>query len=361
MAGDDDKDKDIDEDMDADGDRKNVFATITFPVDRAVVLGGRNRVAVIKSVARVYGGGDRGRDARVRVYGRLLGEGGVPLRESRPFSADVMWPAGGPRWRDVDVTGLLRRPWRRYGAVTALELSLRRRPGAAFSLRGVDGRGDRQPALHTFLEGAPPSYDLNNNRTRLEAVRCAGDRPPRRARRDDGTKRRRGGGKRRRPSPVGQVRRTDCKPEAPAVGAGNGTAERGGAGNKCCREQMRVVFADLPGFDYIVEPKSFDAGLCRGRCSAKYNLANQHAYIQSLLWKLHNNNRGDGSGDKSSGGHRKRRSRGTSQRRNGRPPKPCCAPKKLERLEILQVDMTNPKSLILTTWEETSVVECACL
>lgn len=320
-----------------------------------------SRVTLIKSIARIYADAPR---VRVRVYGRLLRSTGSVPRENPSLVADLTWPIGnGGRWTDVDVTRLLR-PRKRYldGDVTAvsLELSLRYSATAAGSIRfgdETDGKEGRLPVLHAFIDGA---VDVGS-RSATGDVRCAGETKRKKRAGGGGHGRGRGRGKRRRPSASGRPRRTDCKVET--LSTDNGT-EHGVGVNKCCREQMRVVFADIPGFDFIVEPKLFDAGLCRGRCPAKYNPATRHAFIQSLLWKKYNNNnRREGQ---AAGGHgrsrRKVRHEGAAATTKAPqpPPKPCCAPSKLDQLQIIHVDETDPNSLKVTTWKEMAVVECAC-
>lgn len=101
---------------------------------------------------------------------------------------------------------------------------------------------------------------------------------------------------------------------------------------RCCRHTMDVVFKDLPGFEFIIQPYSFDAGYCKGRCPARYNPAHHHALLQSLIWK---------------------------QDRQ-RAPRPCCAPSKLADLEILHLDQDDPSVLKVSTWKNMRVLECAC-
>ncbi|XP_075219570.1 TGF-beta domain-containing family member maverick isoform X2 [Lycorma delicatula] len=101
---------------------------------------------------------------------------------------------------------------------------------------------------------------------------------------------------------------------------------------RCCRHTMDVVFKDLPGFEFIIQPYSFDAGYCKGRCPARYNPAHHHALLQSLIWK---------------------------QDRQ-RAPRPCCAPSKLADLEILHLDEDDPTVLKVSTWKNMRVLECAC-
>ncbi|XP_032663726.1 uncharacterized protein LOC116840731 [Odontomachus brunneus] len=113
------------------------------------------------------------------------------------------------------------------------------------------------------------------------------------------------------------VRRSECK----------------GYNNKrCCRHEMTVMFKDLKGFDFIVYPKSFDAGYCKGRCPPLYNPAHHHALLQSLLWKE----------------DRKK------------VPKPCCAPSKLNQLMVVYFDEKKPTELQVSYWHNITVEECAC-
>lgn len=103
-------------------------------------------------------------------------------------------------------------------------------------------------------------------------------------------------------------------------------------GQRCCRHTMEVVFKELEGFGFILEPKSFDAGYCKGRCPPRYNPANHHALLQSLIWK---------------------------QDRD-RAPRPCCAPNKLTDLEVLHMDDKDSTKLKVSKWKDIGVLECAC-
>lgn len=100
---------------------------------------------------------------------------------------------------------------------------------------------------------------------------------------------------------------------------------------KCGRHPMEVVFANLPGYGFIVQPKKFDAGICAGRCPKTWNPASRHSTLQYLLNKM----------DK-------------------RIPKPCCAPSKMEELQILHPDEDDPTRLKMSVWENTKILECAC-
>ncbi|XP_053967795.1 transforming growth factor beta-2 proprotein [Anastrepha ludens] len=101
---------------------------------------------------------------------------------------------------------------------------------------------------------------------------------------------------------------------------------------RCCRHTMEVVFKKLKGFEFIIQPKVFDAGYCHGRCPPRYNPAHHHAMLQSLIWKQNREHA----------------------------PRPCCAPSKLVELEVLHVDEKDSEKLKISTWTDMRVVECAC-
>ncbi|XP_057334152.1 bone morphogenetic protein 4 [Microplitis mediator] len=131
----------------------------------------------------------------------------------------------------------------------------------------------------------------------------------------------RGYSRRRRSAPeqlmsLHKGRRTECR----------------GDNKKCCRHEMTVIFKDIKGFEFIVQPKNFDAGYCKGRCPPRYNPAHHHALLQSLIWK-----------------EDKRKA-----------PRPCCAPSKLAELEILYFDENDPTKLKVSSWKNMRVLECAC-
>ncbi|XP_021704626.1 uncharacterized protein LOC5576709 [Aedes aegypti] len=101
---------------------------------------------------------------------------------------------------------------------------------------------------------------------------------------------------------------------------------------RCCRHPLLVDLRDIEGFEYIIQPKLFDAGFCRGRCPSKFNPASHHALIQSLL---HEHYKYD-------------------------VPKPCCAPSRMDHIDVLHADPKNPQRLKVTTWSNMRVIECAC-
>ena len=100
---------------------------------------------------------------------------------------------------------------------------------------------------------------------------------------------------------------------------------------KCIRHPWEVDLGKLKGYEYIVQPRKFDAGLCAGKCTGQWNLATQHSNLQYLFSNI----------DKTI-------------------PKPCCAPSKMESLEILYPDEDNPKKLKVSVWNDTKIIECAC-
>ncbi|XP_050530039.1 bone morphogenetic protein 8A isoform X2 [Daktulosphaira vitifoliae] len=321
--------------------------------------------AVIKAVVRIYGKQDEHdtiqTPIKIQTSSRLRRVFNGPANTV----AHTVWllRVGEDRWQDVDVTELLRE--RRERKNSTLELSVHINGSVSFD--------HRQPILHVFLNGVDPDELVGEDA--LETI-CAGN-PERRKKR-----KKRDGDEVKRPLQTtfpsdggggGRRRRTDCKP--PMVDDKSAAGNRSSnltEHNKCCREEMRVVFADIPGFDFIIEPKWFDAGLCRGRCPAKYNPATRHAFIQSLLWKQHNTTKRQqqqqpqqqqNDQSQKSGRHKMRHG---GKRDGGEipspppPPKPCCAPSKLDRLQIIHVDELNPSALKVTTWKEMAVVECAC-
>ncbi|ALC48132.1 mav [Drosophila busckii] len=101
---------------------------------------------------------------------------------------------------------------------------------------------------------------------------------------------------------------------------------------RCCRHELDVVFKDIKGFEFIIQPKIFDAGFCRGRCPPRHNPAHHHALLQSLIWQQDHNS----------------------------VPRPCCAPSKLSELEILHVDEDHSDKLKISTWSDMQILECAC-
>ena len=100
--------------------------------------------------------------------------------------------------------------------------------------------------------------------------------------------------------------------------------------SKCCKRSMTVRFDDLPNFDFVVAPKEFDAYYCSGKCPPRYNPANEHALLQSLL----------------------------NMKKTENVPKPCCAPTDLKGLHFLHYGETG--KLQTSFWSDVIVTECGC-
>ncbi len=123
-----------------------------------------------------------------------------------------------------------------------------------------------------------------------------------------------------------------------SAGSKSCDAQRGKRKPKCCRESMPVDLGSIPGFEFIQQPRVFDAYMCRGRCPPRYNAANDHSLLQSLM-------------------HLK--TRGQENKLN-RIPRPCCAAAKMRPLDILHIDDNDPTKLKVTHWKNVVVAECAC-
>lgn len=110
-------------------------------------------------------------------------------------------------------------------------------------------------------------------------------------------------------------RKTDCRKDS----------------KKCCRQEMNFDLDKL-GFGFIIQPKRFDAGICKGRCPPYYNAAHNHAVLQGIMWK----------------------------KNKTLTPRVCCAPSKLTHLEVLTVDEEDPTKLMVRDLPNMIVLECAC-
>lgn len=132
----------------------------------------------------------------------------------------------------------------------------------------------------------------------------------------------------RRSSPYQSERRTDC--------------QKGKRKKKCCRQNMKVNFTKLefPEMNFIVEPKTYEAGYCHGLCPPNYNHATNHSRIQSLMHQM------------------ERKNAKIANRKII--PKACCAPSKLGPLEILLINKDDPTKLLVEKWDNMVVIECAC-
>ena len=124
----------------------------------------------------------------------------------------------------------------------------------------------------------------------------------------------------------------DCTPQS--IDAGLMRKRRK---QRCCRKKMPVNVKDMTGFNFILQPVTFDAHFCHGSCPARYNPINEHSLLQSLI-------------------HIRTRHRSKDQRI----PRPCCTPKKLLPLEILHLDDEDYTKLRVTHWKNVIVAECGC-
>ena len=124
----------------------------------------------------------------------------------------------------------------------------------------------------------------------------------------------------------------DCKVQS---GASSGQHRR--RKQRCCRQKMPVNVKEMTGFNFILQPVSFDAHFCQGSCPARYNPINEHSLLQSLM-------------------HIRTRFKSKDQRI----PRPCCTPKKLLPLEILHLDDEDNTKLRVTHWKDVIVSECGC-
>ena len=123
-------------------------------------------------------------------------------------------------------------------------------------------------------------------------------------------------------------KRIDCRDK---------TMGRNGRKPRCCRRPMKVSFAAMDGFEHILQPAHFDAHSCHGRCPTRFNPANGHALLQSLM-------------------HMKTRTLPTSERIS----KPCCTASKLSSLPILHLSQEDEHRLEVTKWRNVVVGECKC-
>ena len=106
---------------------------------------------------------------------------------------------------------------------------------------------------------------------------------------------------------------------------------------------MVVNLRKIAGFDFILQPIEFNAWQCRGGCPPRFNPAHDHSLLQSLM-------------------HVRAVEEARVRSSRGRPDvrRPCCAPSRLESLDILHLDDTDAGKLKITRWRNIVVGECAC-
>ncbi|GIX93794.1 hypothetical protein CDAR_606541 [Caerostris darwini] len=101
--------------------------------------------------------------------------------------------------------------------------------------------------------------------------------------------------------------------------------------SQCCRRPLTMDFDEL-GWDWVVQPKQFQAYFCKGRCTeASDDFDSSHAIMQSIL-----NSKGK------------------------KVPRPCCVPKKLRPLDILHYNDKTPPELVVSRQRGMIVKVCAC-
>ncbi|XP_076330665.1 bone morphogenetic protein 4-like [Tachypleus tridentatus] len=66
---------------------------------------------------------------------------------------------------------------------------------------------------------------------------------------------------------------------------------RGKRTKRCCRYKMKVSFHSIPlkgtGWESIIEPKEFDAFVCKGKCNKRSkSILNTHALLQNRLRRV---------------------------------------------------------------------------
>lgn len=102
---------------------------------------------------------------------------------------------------------------------------------------------------------------------------------------------------------------------------------------KCCRHKWVIDFKEIGGYDYIIQPRHFDAGFCDGTCPFRHNMGSNHAYFQSLAHH---------------------------QLKHDNVPNVCCAPTRLMDLEILHIDENDHTKLKVTTMKKMRAMKCSC-
>jgi hypothetical protein len=103
---------------------------------------------------------------------------------------------------------------------------------------------------------------------------------------------------------------------------------------KCCRHKWMIDFKEIGTYDYIIQPRHFDAGYCDGSCPFRHNMGSNHAYFQSLAHHQLNKDKNI--------------------------PNVCCAPTRLMDLEVLHIDEDDNTKLKVTTMRKMRAMKCSC-
>lgn len=101
-------------------------------------------------------------------------------------------------------------------------------------------------------------------------------------------------------------------------------------GLNCNKTPLHVNFSDIPGYKYIMQPKSINIGLCIGRCPHRWRMS-QHAILQHAV-----------------------------SFSNSTVPKPCCSPSQMKGLEYLYLSQEDYSTLKIGFWRDSIVVDCRC-
>lgn len=101
----------------------------------------------------------------------------------------------------------------------------------------------------------------------------------------------------------------------------------------CARHNLEIRFKDLGWADWIIAPEKYEAAYCGGDCPFPLNdnmNATNHAIIQTLVHLI----------------------------AESELPKPCCAPKDLQELQVLFLDEWN--NIVMKRYANMVVTNCGC-
>ncbi|XP_024083927.1 uncharacterized protein LOC106664697 isoform X2 [Cimex lectularius] len=99
----------------------------------------------------------------------------------------------------------------------------------------------------------------------------------------------------------------------------------------CCRMRMEMLFKMTPGFEFVIQPFSYDVGYCMGSCPGRHNWLNHYTNIKTMFWMM------------------KKEKKAL-----------CCVPSKMENVEVLYLSSQDSSKLAISTWVGMKASECAC-
>ncbi|KAK9506259.1 hypothetical protein O3M35_008228 [Rhynocoris fuscipes] len=106
---------------------------------------------------------------------------------------------------------------------------------------------------------------------------------------------------------------------------------------ECCRERLLVSFSQLQWDNWIIQPPSYEAYYCKGKCEGVASLSLGSTPYNSVLHKLRMN----------------------TELVDKLPEiRPCCAPTQLSSLQIIYVNQNG--TFLKSTIPNMSVVSCGC-